>query len=133
MQTNTFVMFYRIGNRIKHILPYLQLRFQKSDVILTIVRIHPHAVLESNKTDFTHKIPQSDPDATAPFWDIKNNHPPSSVPFLLLILERSLRLFESKRFMPSFSETQEFLAVFFNPCSVAFDHHASSGCTCPVC
>ncbi len=120
MPTKIFVMFYRIGNRVEDILSYLQFCLEQSDEVFAIVGIHPDTVLKTHEADLTHNCTQPESHSSPPFWNIKSDHPPATIPFLFLIAQRSLRLLKSESLAPLRRYSQEFLSIPFHPVRISF-------------
>ena len=120
MPTKIFVMFYRIGNRVEDILPYLQFCLEQSDEVFAIVGIHPDTVLKTHEANLTHNCTQPESHSSSPFWNIKSDHPPATIPFLSLIAQRSLRLLKGESLAPFRRYSQEFLPVPFHPVRISF-------------
>ena len=49
MFSHPSVVLYLLGDYVQNLFAYLEVGFEKRDEIFTIIRVYPHAVLQSDK------------------------------------------------------------------------------------
>lgn len=125
MLTEILIVLNRVCNRIQNILPHLEFCFEEHDEVFTIIRVNPYAILQSDKPDLAHNRTQLESHPSPSFWNIKSDHPPTTIPFLFLTSESNLRLFKLKCLVPSRCHAQIFLPIPFNPYYILLRHQTS--------
>ena len=111
-----------VGNRVEHILSYLEFCLEQSNKILAIVGIHPHTVLQAHEAYLLHNCAQAIPNAAPALRYVEHNHSPAAIPFPLLILESYFCLLKYKCLTACWSYPKIFLPIPFNPLCISLSH-----------
>src|SRR3989344_3907079 len=111
MSSDGFVVLDSFDNRVKHVLPDAQFRFEQSHELFAVVRINPHTVLQAYEADFSHDASESVPYVTTSLRNIENDHAPALVPAALHALELHLLPFECKFVLSRFGNLQIYLVI----------------------
>ena len=88
-------------DNVQNSCPDPHVSLQKCNEVLAVVWKDPYAVLKAHKTELLHGHSQAVTNDPAPFWNVKNDHTPTAVPFSLPIPQFYLLLFKRKNFPAS--------------------------------